>query len=562
MIGDERLTIEAVQKVELPIGDLTPDLVPARTTIADRVAADACKGTMNRLWEAMQDSRPLAALRSAGVDRKALSALRDAIDIDPDVGIDGRMSDEAITAALDRMDQDRRRRVLAVVAAVLREVGSGRDTFHALRFSPKTRKVHAATLRRMRDVKNAALLLMDGTGDEFLNGALAGASMTHDIVRVERDADVTGTLGRRRYSRQSVSGLNRRGDPIPSRVDGAERLREEIGMIAAQYTEPLIVATMGAEEALISGGHLPGDAGTTHFGDLLGKNCHEERLAVIKVGQELVSIEDIELIAGAFHAADPVPLISIAGDFPDDWPWKHQWPCRATRMRRMRNGGLQPVDVDVHPDPRVQRVLEQVREAQAVQGIDRVRPIFNHRDIVAMDSLVLDLTYDRNLTHRELVNGGDRIARAWSRDGVLPLTPADLAEAFPTLFVSAAAARWALRQRKNRGGTSKENSIWSSALFFYRRPRQRGRMAQVLIGPRYASLEAAKAAVVALLGPLAAFQAAPAEGPEVAPAEPPTQQSPGQASHARPATGFGRRNRGCQPWMMGERPIWQARAPP
>ena len=58
----------------------------------------------------------------------------------------------------------------------------------------------------------------------------------------------------------------------------------------------------------------------------------------------------------------------------------------ATHGRRL----LSPVEVPVHPDPRCQRVLEQVREAEVVQAGDRVRPVFNQRDMTFLNSLALD----------------------------------------------------------------------------------------------------------------------------------------------------------------------------
>jgi len=70
--------------------------------------------------------------------------------------------------------------------------------------------------------------------------------------------------------------------------------------------------------------------------------------------------EEAELIAGAFYATDVEPILRIRPeDVPEDWPFK-PWPCRVTRLRQMPDGRLQIVQVDVHPDPRVQRVVEQM----------------------------------------------------------------------------------------------------------------------------------------------------------------------------------------------------------
>ena len=63
------------------------------------------------------------------------------------------------------------------------------------------------------------------------------------------------------------------------------------------------------------------------------------------------------------------------------------------------------IEVQVHFDARCQTVLEQIREAEMVQAIDRVRPVFNRRKIFVLNNLPLDLTVDRALTWPELRPG-------------------------------------------------------------------------------------------------------------------------------------------------------------
>ena len=52
------------------------------------------------------------------------------------------------------------------------------------------------------------------------------------------------------------------------------------------------------------------------------------------------------------------------------------YPSR-TRRYLMRDGSTKLVNVAAHPDPRVQAVVEQGREAEMVQAIDRLRLIHN-----------------------------------------------------------------------------------------------------------------------------------------------------------------------------------------
>jgi hypothetical protein len=239
-----------------------------------------------------------------------------------------------------------------------------------------------------------------------------------------------------------------------------------------------------------------------------GRNTWEDRATAISVGADTISIENLEILAGAFYARDPVPIVSMAkGAAPEDnWPpWP--WPYLCIRGRRMRDGSVTYIDVAVHPDPRCQRVLEQIREAGVTQDLDRVRP--NHPG--GENQLVLDLTYDRVLRHRELVAGGGRIDHVLARtDGVLPLAPAVLVAVFPDIFGSTSTAERAIRAWRHQGRqTPNRGTIWKvTALigYRYRCAGQSGGGSMVLVADCHAD---PKAAAEAVLGPLAAFWEAP-----------------------------------------------------
>ena len=50
---------------------------------------------------------------------------------------------------------------------------------------------------RVRPSFHAAVLAMDGTGDEFLNRQLFGPTLQHERIAIERDAFTTGTIGKK-----------------------------------------------------------------------------------------------------------------------------------------------------------------------------------------------------------------------------------------------------------------------------------------------------------------------------------------------------------------------------
>src|SRR5215471_8895736 len=120
----------------------------------------------------------------------------------------------------------------------------------------------------------------------------------------------------------------------------------------------------------------------------------------------------------------------------------------------MRDGSRQSVKVKVHPDRRVQAVIEQVREAEMLQAIDRLRLIHSpwKKTVIILCNIPLDIPVDALVTWRELVGDG-RLARAleaceengWE---ALPLAAKSLSELRPEIWVTEVASEAWLR--KNR----------------------------------------------------------------------------------------------------------------
>jgi hypothetical protein len=98
--------------------------------------------------------------------------------------------------------------------------------------------------------------------------------------------------------------------------------------------------------------------------------------------------------------------------------------------------------VAVHPDHRAQTLLEQIREREGVQAIDRLG-LVHHRSrparVIILSNLVLDITVDRLATWNEIIPS--RIEQALACRKAIPLSPAELARCFPDLWRSEGAAR-------------------------------------------------------------------------------------------------------------------------
>jgi hypothetical protein len=130
---------------------------------------------------------------------------------------------------------------------------------------------------------------------------------------------------------------------------------------------------------------------------------------------------------------------------------RFNYPTR-TRRYLLRNGTTKPANVSVHPDPRVQAVVQQGREAEMVQAIDRLRLIHNEKrkTVYILCSIPLDLPIAELVTWKQLT--GDRRwsdalaecdARGWD---ALPLASKELCRLFPDLWATKKAAeRWIVK---------------------------------------------------------------------------------------------------------------------
>jgi hypothetical protein len=553
-ILDESIIGLAIAVHDIPVGDLVKLSIPNIDTqsfnTADTLDAiiDAfCKPfpTSPERRAAGDDRnipRPLDSLRFADCTDEALRDLAKAVSAEMERNvppINARMTDDEIETALWGGDRHMLRSVLALISALRAEINLPREEAVGVWEEPLSGvpTIRVARVRKPRGLKDALVTVLDGTGKLGPARKIFGDRLEETCIRFERQAYVIGTRNKS-YSKSSITGEDRDGKPIASKTKSSARLRDEIGAIYQRMPAGTVLgATKRVEEKLFDAGIVPNDTPSMHFHKLRGRNAWEHYPGALIIGAENISIIDLEAMARGFFATDPAPFVSMREPAPQGWRYEHQWPYRATRMRRMRNGTLSPVEVPVHPDPRVQEILETIREDEVVQAIDRLRPVWNRRQFALLNSLCIDVTYDRIYLHRHLAAGGDPVERAYLATGWVPFTPADLHAAHKAIFRTPKAAEYALR---NYPINPKENLIWDCGGVSYRRLGQRGPLARgALDRGRYPTWAAALAAVEAANGPLAWFDGMPVPQAHGAPGSPSRQPAGPWAASPPPPSGSG-----------------------
>jgi hypothetical protein len=487
-IVDESVVAKAVENISLDPGRITDDDKWAVPGDLDRAIAMRHTALLVRAAVTEHPGRELAFLRSHDVQlaalRRCAKHLRTKEEARPAVA--GQMSDHAIAAALDAAAAREILNVYKLFRAIVFEYDQPRTRLNSVWFDPnhthqvagqveRQPRVFVSAVRKLRLRKNTPVLMLDGTGSLELNRKIFGEHTTGHRFAVPRDAVVYQVTGKT-FSRQSITGADRHGKPISEqKAREAVRLRQQVVEFLTMLPgKVLLVSYKPAIEVLREG--LPAHVMTAHFGALRGLNSFSHCETVVVMGRQQPPAAAVEALARPFTATDAEPFLPVG---------EYAWQCRGRRMRDPEAANV--TQAQVHPDTRCQAMLEQVREAEMVQAVDRVRPVFNHRRVFVLSDLSLDLTVDHAMTWSGL--RPSKLAHAFARYGVLPLAPADLCRGFPDLWHLENTAKVELGRAgfgspENRVQTPKYISIWSLYPVLrgtYRRKGQRGPLSNLLV---------------------------------------------------------------------------------
>jgi hypothetical protein len=424
MAGVVAFAPDRITAQELPVRALNVAPGFASTMANVRQAIEAGKG------------RELAALRDAGVTLDEIKRAKRALDLaaeDDLADISGDATDEQIERDLAEHEKSEAGLVALLLRQIAREWVTGRDGLNSADFAAdapvtvdgkreRQARLWVSYLKAFRPGSKRPVLALDGTGDVRLYRPLFGRRMAETRIAVERRAEVVQVRGKV-FSSQSIDGCTPAGEALgDAPALRATRLRRELAAFVACVPgdRKLVVSTKRAREALEL--ELTGLPGVTlaHFGAIRGVNAYKDCDAGIIIGREQPTATTIERLAGAYAAGDPEPL-NRAGAY-----------TKAIRGRRLKGGGVEAEEIDTHPDPRCQAVLEQAREAEIVQAVDRLRLIHNSepKRVYLLTSIPVDVTADRSLRWGELAEGGTgaELSLAALSPSVAAVTAESLAE--------------------------------------------------------------------------------------------------------------------------------------
>ncbi len=424
-----------------------------------------------------QPGSELRALRERGITadavRGAAKWLTEAAGGGP--AISPTMADAEIIRRMDNWRAAELHKIAVMFEALADEIGLQREGAHGVAMRPT--KVYVGKAGATAEIQDrihvfraatavlpaeGALLLLDADANKLVNERLFGGMLESVEIRARRNSEVIQVMSTKltetELTAQSETGERKR-----------RQLRDLFAREARGGKKVLVVTYLDLRCELTGenrGDKLPvscryGDVDIAHFGNVRGYDDFKSYDTVIVVGRFQAPPQAYEDIARAIYAADPEPLKFLGGD-AGSGGWKKERRGYAVKS------GAASVDVDVHPDPRVQALVEIGREAETAQAIDRLRLVF--RDfpgrVLLLSSLVVDVEVDKLATWAEIAAGDDPIEVALDRqDGILPLSAAWLHGTMPDIFTSERSAERAAAEVINRQKRNKESYIADLAVY-------------------------------------------------------------------------------------------------
>ncbi|ARJ67439.1 hypothetical protein WV31_18095 [Magnetospirillum sp. ME-1] len=400
-----------------------------------------------------------AALRDR-VTPKALREAAKAADFVPAPAISPSSGDTEIMGVLENYTRGNGPQVARMLRQLARDIEKGRTTSIGVEYQPDysvttedgTRvKAPIVRVHRLKEIsvgRQTALCVIDADADLEINRQIFGdqlrgfnlpAIRRGRVTQIHNLTFATSALvppdklpaneNRAAYSRQQIEQLVK-----------AEVAKERKVLVGA--VKPVRLKLTGETAGKLSvcaewhGGEI------THHGVVLGVGRWERYDTVIVVGREQMPPSAAEGLTRAVYAdAAPDVQIQFTGTY-----------VREIRGYDMRSGVHAPgVQVSVHPDWRVQQLLELKREQKLAQLIDRLRllhPDQRDPEIIILTNLPIPgIVVDRLMSAKDLFAGGTVWEQAIERTGcgVLPLAKEWLFQNLPDLFGS---PRTAARQVK------------------------------------------------------------------------------------------------------------------
>lgn len=285
-------------------------------------------------------------------------------------------------------------------------------------YDPITTNVNLSYVVQSRIPDNVPILILDATSDEIiLNKLLCKV----DVVRIDiRQEAVVSQVYNRTGSNQFWSGSSA---PIPELIDVLNEW-DSFG------EDVLCIGNKGLMNKLRDNNAINPDVKLGHFGAIRGSNAYKDCSVIFITGRNAPSPPAVEAQARALFWDEVEPLqYDEAGKLKPMGQSTTYLPLELRGYTGQERG----VKVNTFSDQRIEALHKQIREAETVQAIARLRLV--HTDYVKrvylLGNLPVEIGINRLYKFEELMP--DRLEVELIKTGNIPITPLGLLKMRPDL---------------------------------------------------------------------------------------------------------------------------------
>lgn len=262
----------------------------------------------------------------------------------------------------------------------------------------------------------APLLILDATAQSDIVAMLVGQPLAHhakiearENITIEQDPNISG----------AKSFFYSKGKP----TGNVERVRHYVKAQAAQGGKTAVISNKDTIDAL----KLPNDILTGHFNALRGMNDMKDVELLFIIGRTLPNAEAVRRLVGAIWGTPCEGDLNFAGE-----AWRRVVDGASMKLAQSKTA--------THADPRAEMVLRQIRDAEVMQAVGRLRGVNRSTPVrcIVLSDAVLD--HPVNLVDLRADLQAHGVLGPMMDRGAVFLSPAQAARAYPDLYASKQAA--------------------------------------------------------------------------------------------------------------------------
>jgi len=387
--------------------------------------------------EALEGGEPLLKrLLEDGVSVQDL----DAIDLDglrPEQGFDSSQTKTAAVPGKPGLYY-RLRRMISILREEL-ALTPARDHVERLVYSHADDAVRLCYMQDLDLPETTAILCLDATADPMLLEKVLGPVKVETIDVKQRAfvSQVYDRTGSKAYWTGKTAPIDELIDIVNAWAEFGER--------------PLIVGSKDLENRLRSEQRLHDDVEIMHFSALRGSNAAEDCSVIFLAGRNMPRPSSVDFKARAMFWDDPEPLQHDLGALEDTGDNSHvrlPTELRGYTQSHLNSRPQSGVYVPAFSDPRIEAIHAQIRDAETMQALGRLRLVHSayRKRVCLLSNLPVEVPVDQLLAFDDLMP--DRLELELIRKGNIPLTPLGLMKMRPDLAASEEQAKKLLQRSR------------------------------------------------------------------------------------------------------------------